>query len=114
MVVHRRRGERTSWSNRGDDGFYIGPALKHYRNFTIFVPSTGGTRISNTVEFFPEHCTVPQPTPVDSLNLILQDLLNVLQEPFTHSALPSGPSKLRSAIHLLQVILRLPKGSSPS
>ncbi len=48
-----------SWSPRGTDAWYIGPALKHYRCVTCFTPEIQSTRIADTVEYF--HPTVPIP-----------------------------------------------------
>jgi hypothetical protein len=39
---------RGSWADHGIEGMYIGPALNHFRSFSIWVPSTS-VRIANTV-----------------------------------------------------------------
>ena len=40
---------RGSWADHGVVGIYLGPALKHFRGFHIWVPQTSSTRISGTV-----------------------------------------------------------------
>jgi hypothetical protein len=43
---------RGSWADHGIEGVFIGPALKHFRSFNIWVPSTSALRIANTVWWF--------------------------------------------------------------
>ena len=52
-VIHNRPSSRPSWGFHGEDAFYIGPALEHYRCVKCYVPKTRATRISDTVQFFP-------------------------------------------------------------
>jgi hypothetical protein len=35
-------------------GFYLSPALSHYRSHVVFIPSTLATRITNQLDFFPD------------------------------------------------------------
>jgi len=44
VLIHEMPSNRGSWSPRGTDAWYIGPALKHYRYVTCFVPETQSTR----------------------------------------------------------------------
>ncbi len=43
---------RGSWSDHGVLGIYLGPAMKHFRGFHIWVPQTSSARISGTVWWF--------------------------------------------------------------
>ena len=36
----------------GSRGFYVGPAIKHYRNYVCFMSESKALRTSNTVDFF--------------------------------------------------------------
>ena len=54
VIVHERPMERGAWACHGVVGYYIGPAMKHYRNFNSYIPETKGIRITNTIELFPE------------------------------------------------------------
>ena len=58
-IIHERAAERPSWGDHATDGFYIGPALKHYRNYTMYMPTTKSTRTTDTIQFFPNNCTIP-------------------------------------------------------
>ena len=56
IIIHNRTNERPSWFNHGPRGFYVGPAIKHYRNYVCFMSKFKALRISNTVDFFPTTC----------------------------------------------------------
>jgi hypothetical protein len=58
-VVHEKPGQRASWDPHGKQGWYIGPAMEHYRCHCCHVNATNAKRISETVEFF--HHTDPIP-----------------------------------------------------
>lgn len=81
VIVHDCRNERESWDNHGSHGYYINRAPHHYRNYTCYMRDTKKNQTSNTVEFFPTHCALPQVTPMDRLTMILQDLHEVLSKP---------------------------------
>ena len=106
IVVHEQKDHRGSWDDRGIQGFYVGPAFEHYRNFTCWIPETNGIRHSNKVEFYPECCKDPTPSPTDTLSLILSDLKEVLEEKHLPTILPASQTTLRQAISLLQDINR--------
>jgi hypothetical protein len=43
---------RGSWADHGVHGIYLGPAMRHFRGFNIWVPQTSATRVSGTVWWF--------------------------------------------------------------
>ena len=48
VLVHDKPAARASWAPHRTPGFYLGPARKHYRCFSVYIPSTTATRISDT------------------------------------------------------------------
>jgi hypothetical protein len=54
VVAHDPPNQRPSWARHGTRGFYLAPALTHYRSHIIFIPSTLDTRISNQIDLFPD------------------------------------------------------------
>jgi hypothetical protein len=42
VVVHERAMERGAWACHGVVGYYIGPAMNHYRNYNNYIPETRG------------------------------------------------------------------------
>ena len=102
VIVHERPQERCTWADHGVTGFYIGPAMHHFRNYYSYIPTTRGVRVSNTVDFFPEHVDMPQTSSEDRLAQVTQDLIAVLNNPhpptpFLHQGekrmMPSAHSK---------------------
>jgi hypothetical protein len=59
VVVHERAMEREAWACHGIVGYYIGPAMKHYRNYNSYIPETRGVLTTNTLEFFPDKVDMP-------------------------------------------------------
>ena len=53
VLVYETPSTRRSWSPHGIVGWYVGPAMDHYRCFRCFIPKTGNERIAETVQFFP-------------------------------------------------------------
>ena len=104
VLVHNRPKERGAWEDRGIEGFYISQAPDHYRNFTCYIPSTGGLRVSNTVEFFPQNCKMPYTNSTDIIALMLGELKDLLDgEENSSQVIP--PSQLRDDLTEVQSIL---------
>ena len=70
-VIYDASEYRPTWSNHGTIGYYTGPAEDHYRNNRIYIPTTGGTRIGSTVDFFPKHVQMPSTTSEYQLVIVL-------------------------------------------
>ena len=100
VIAHEKPGQRRSWGAHGVDGWYIGPALNHYRCHRVYLPSTRGERVSDTVEFFPHRGNIPAVTPADAATEAAFDLARALSETET-----GGP--FRVGDHQLDAIRRL-------
>jgi hypothetical protein len=86
IIAHETPGRRRTWAPHGKDGWYIGPALEHYRCYTVYITKTRSNRIVGTVDFFPEKFTLPFPSSHDLATQAAADL--------THALLhlqPAGP-----------------------
>jgi hypothetical protein len=65
FIAHETPARRRTWSTHGQDGWYIGPALEHYRCYTVYITKTRTHRIVETDEFFPHKFTLPFPSSRD-------------------------------------------------
>jgi hypothetical protein len=86
IIAHETPSRRRTWAPHGQDGWYIGPALEHYRCYTVYINKTRGERIVETVNFFPEKFKLPF--------LSTQELATQAAKELTHALLhpqPSGP-----------------------
>jgi len=86
VIVHDRADQRPSWSNHGSEGFYIGPALKHYRNFQCYMKHTGALRITDTVSWLLEPTYMPGSTPSEIFQAAITDCSNSIKNIARHVA----------------------------
>ena len=69
------------WASHGLSGFYLGPAILHYRSHHVFVTATSATRITDTVAWFPEtYITPPLPDTNEILIATIKDLLHAIKK----------------------------------
>jgi hypothetical protein len=54
IIAHDTPSRRRTWAPHGQDGWYIGPALEHYRWYPVYITKTRGKRIVEKVEFSPK------------------------------------------------------------
>jgi hypothetical protein len=75
-----------TWAPHGQDGWYIGTAMEHYRCYTVYISKTRSNRILETVEFSPHQFKIPFPSSADLATKAAAEL--------THALLnlqPAGP-----------------------
>ena len=65
LVAHDPSGAK--WDNHGRIGFYLGPALAHYRAYHCFIADTNATRICDSVMFYPAPLVLPGASRFDQL-----------------------------------------------
>jgi hypothetical protein len=53
IIAHETPNRRRAWDPHVQDGWYIGPALEHYRCYTVYVTKTRGGRVVEAVDFPP-------------------------------------------------------------
>lgn len=80
VVVYETPEQRASWSPHGVDGFYVGPALQHYRCYKVYVTKTKRTRIAETLSWHPHTVTMPTSSATDLLHAAVLDLHTALRE----------------------------------
>jgi hypothetical protein len=79
VMVYETPAQRNTFGAHGVEGWYIGPALNHYRCFTCFIPTTASRRHALTVEWFPHRVPIPKTTTEDYLKQTANDLLHILK-----------------------------------
>ena len=80
-IAHEKSSQRGTWAPHGQHGWYVGAAPKHYRCYQIYIPKTQGTRICDTVEFFPTHCKMPIVSAHDAAIYAANNLITALTKP---------------------------------
>jgi hypothetical protein len=86
IIAHETPSRRRNWAPHGQDGWYIGPALEHYRCYTVYITKTRGERIVETVDFFPKKFELPFPSAQDLATKAAAELTHTLLHPQ-----PAGP-----------------------
>jgi hypothetical protein len=81
VIAHARPDQRASWDPIRVDGYYLVPTLDHYRCYQVHVTKTKGTRIVDTVEFFPSKMSMPHTSLKDLTSIAALELSNALQNP---------------------------------
>ena len=81
-LTHIKPHQRKTWAPHAIEGWYVGPALNHYRCYTVFIPQTQAERITDTVKFFHHNITMPTiektsaPTQLEAIDTLKQILIS--------------------------------------
>jgi hypothetical protein len=81
VLVHEKPQQRNTWDDNGVEGWYLGPAMSHYRCYRCYVSATHGERNSDTVEFFPTKVNMPALSTQDKAIEAIHDLIALLKNP---------------------------------
>ncbi len=80
---------RATWDSHGTAGFYVGPAMTHYRCFRVWITATNSIRVTDTLSWHPLPLyLLPGASPTDDLVGVLCQLHSTL------TRLSSGPTAL--------------------
>jgi hypothetical protein len=52
VIIHEKPQQRKTWDPHGTEGWYLGPAMEHYRCHWVFTNKTKAERITDTVKNF--------------------------------------------------------------
>ena len=80
-IANEKASQRSTWAPHGQPGWYVGAAPEHCRCYQIYIPKPQGTRVCDTVEFFPSHCKMPNVSANDAAIYAANDLLKALTNP---------------------------------
>ena len=62
IMIHNTSNKRKSWYQREQEGFIVGPALKHYRCIQAIDIKSKALIITDTAEYLHEYLTQPHIT----------------------------------------------------
>ena len=109
VLIHSKPANRASWDPNGKEGWYIGPATKHYRCMKCFLPSTRSEIISDTISFFPHEIPFPKVTIDTFLRQAAMDIVTILSTPPTKTPLPgleAGDETSNAILQLANILNR--------
>lgn len=105
VLIHDKPSARGSWSPHGVAGFYLGPALQHYRCYTVWATATSSVRVTDTLAWLPHLVTMPSCTPHDTALAAIHDLtaalisLSKMAPTLRHARQPSSPETITTQLH---------------
>ena len=74
ILVHDKPHNRGTWAPHGQEGWYVRPAMLHYRCLTYYIPKTASERVSDTTGLFPDQKNFPRLSPEDAVTRSAADL----------------------------------------
>ena len=104
IVIHDKPSVRGSWASHGLDGFYLGPALGHYRCWRVYCTLTKSVRITDTIAWFPASIKMPGSSPSELLTAAIQDLSTAMKSIATS---PKSQHQLAATTHATTVTAAL-------
>lgn len=114
VVVHQKPDKRASWATRGDDAWYLGPAMEHYRCYTVWNWKTKASVNTDTLEWFPAHVHMPTANQMDIIEAAIHDIRDALHQPDTNSPLPiTSTSKTAQHKTLNDIFIRDTSAHAP-
>jgi hypothetical protein len=54
VTIHEKPAKRSSWAQHGVKGYYVGPALEHYRCYKVWAEASNRSRITDTLAWHPK------------------------------------------------------------
>ena len=104
VIIHEKPAQRKSWDPHGIDGWYLGPAMEHYRCYRLYATSTKAERISDTVQFFPYNYEVPNISQQTQIAESIKDLTKAVTNPISNSpAMQIGQGKIKAVKQLTKL-----------
>ena len=82
-LIYEAATRRKTWAPHAVNGWYLGPAMKHYRCGKYFIDHSRAIRIANTAKLFPSHCKIPTISEADRTVLAANELLQRIKSEHT-------------------------------
>jgi hypothetical protein len=115
VIAYENPENRTTWSPHGLDGWYVGPALDSYRCYKIWILDTQGTRILDTIRWFPTQVQLPHSSSTDTIMNSLHDIVTALRHPTPRSPLaPLTDSHTDALLQLTALLSNIVKRPEPN
>ena len=114
VVLYSKPTQRKSRAFHGEQGWYRGSALDHYRCITAYIPKTHSEIIMDTATLIPKMVLIPNADIDTHIKRTADDLLNVLQgkrniiTPLPHSSVQGALIKITQLLNRDETLLMQP------
>ena len=103
ILIHDKPDKRQTWQMHGTPGFYLGPALSHYRVHRCLSTDTNSERDTDTIAWFPDALTPPAPlSTTEALHAAILDLRALIHRLFKSDEIASSPQLPPSLLAAVQ------------
>jgi hypothetical protein len=104
VMIHEKPSARKTWAPHAVDGWYLGPALRHYRCYRVWSSDTCAERIVDTLTWLPTQVRMPTLSTNDLLLAAANDIVSALRTPSGPTLQPSETAAQRVALLTLSTI----------
>lgn len=80
ITIHEKPSQRKSWSKHGVKGFYLGPAMEHYRCYNVWTSHSGTSRVADTVAWHPHGYQWESYSPLEMITHTVETLSEALKQ----------------------------------
>jgi hypothetical protein len=105
VLAHEKPSNCQTWAPHAFEAWYVGPALDHYRCFTVWSKASRQLRIVNSLQWYPQKLAMPLASPVDLLRAAVEDIRHILVSPDVATSLPLIPPTAREELVTLSECL---------
>ena len=104
VLIHEKPSVRKTWSPHAVDGWYLGPAPRHYRCYRVWSTGTNAERTVDTLTWRPTQVRMPTASTNDILLAAAADIVAALHKPSEATLLPSDTTSQRETLRRLATI----------
>jgi hypothetical protein len=95
VLIHKKPDTRGTWAPHAVEGWYLGPAMRHYRCYCVWAWNTNAERVANTLTWFPTSTIMPWHSSKDIVTAAAHKVTHTL----LHPSPMSPPSPLTNSHH---------------
>jgi hypothetical protein len=107
VIIHEKPSTRGTWAPHAVEGWYIGPAQRHYRCYRVWAWVINSERISDTLTWFPTTIIMPRHSSTNIAIAAAHDLARALLSPPPSSPLsPIYDSQRHQLLQLSSIFLQ--------
>ena len=101
VIIHEKPTSRPPWSPHGVNGWYLGPAMEHYRCYRVWARDTRSERIADILAWLPALVEMPKTSLADAALIAAQQLTAALRNLSPATSLAPILDEHRTALNQL-------------
>eukprot|EP00978_Attheya_sp_CCMP212_P043442 scaffold284051_cov46-Attheya_sp.AAC.1 len=115
VLVHEKPDVRASWPAHAVEGWYLGPAINHYRCYKVWISETTSERVADTITWYLSQVSMPKASTTEEASAAARDLIEALLHPGPASPLsPLSDSHRQALFQLADIFSQATAEDHPS